>query len=89
MEEFTFEIENDLGQKAVLTSLALIEDKEKNITYMIYTDSTVDADGIPNLFVSIVHKDEEGFRLEEVEDYEEIDLVSQEIDKIISEQMNN
>ena len=82
MEDATFEIENEYGQKVILSVLATVDDEEKGINYMIYTDGTFDEDENLNIYVSQVVNDENGFYLEEVEDYETIDLVTKEIDKI-------
>ena len=84
MEDTTFEIEDEFGEKVALRVLATVDDEENKINYLIYTDGTFD-DNMPNLYVSQVVNNEDGFYLEEVEDYEKIDLVTKEIDKILSE----
>ena len=84
MEDTTFEIGNEFGEKVTLRVLATVDDEENKINYLIYTDGTFD-DNMPNLYVSQVVNNEDGFYLEEVEDYEKIDLVTKEIDKILSE----
>lgn len=85
MEDTTFEIENALGQKVTLTAISTIEDEENHKLYMIYTDGTFDEDNMPNLFVSEVINEGDGFSLQEIEDYEEMDLITKEMDKLLAE----
>ena len=85
MEDMTFEIENVLGQKVTLTVISTIEDEENQKYYMIYTDGTFDEDNMPNLFVSEVINEGDGFSLQEIEDYEEMDLITKEMDKLLAE----
>lgn len=82
MTENILEIENELGEKINLYVLATINNN--NQLYIIYTDNTFDEENLPNLFVSEIIKEENGFRLEEINNYEEIDAISKEMDKILS-----
>lgn len=85
LEENIFEIEDSLGNKKVLNAVSFVDDLNNNKTYMIYTDNTFDENNILNLFVSEVIKDNDEFCLEEIEDYESIDLITKEMDRIIKE----
>ncbi len=80
MEEF--EIENAFGQRVTLNCLSLIKDEDHNQDYIIYTDNTTDEEGELRIYVSEIIKTEEKVTLEEVEDYEKIDLISKEMDKL-------
>ena len=82
MTENILEIENELGEKINLYVLATINNN--NQLYIIYTDNTFDEENLPNLFVSEIIKEENGFRLEEIDNYEEIEAISKEMDKILS-----
>lgn len=85
LEENIFEIEDSLGNKRILTAVSFVEDFENNTIYMIYTDNTFDENNVLNLFVSKVIKENDEFHLEDIEDYEHIDLITKEIDRIIKE----
>ena len=80
MEEF--EIENAFGQRVTLNCLSLIKDEDHNQDYIIYTDNTTDEEGELRIYVSEIIKTEEKVTLEEVEDYEKIELISKEMDKL-------
>ncbi len=83
MEEF--EIEDAFGQRVILNCLSLIKDEDHNQDYIIYTDNTTDEEGELRIYVSEIIKTEDGVTLEEVEDYEKIDLISKEMDKLFSD----
>ncbi len=84
MEDYSFEITNALGDNVNMTCLATVHDNDNNQDYLIYTDNTFDAEGDPRLFISEVIKNDEGITLEPVEDYEEINAITKEIDKILA-----
>lgn len=90
MEDYSFEIEDAYGNKIIMNAISFIEDQENAKTYMIYTDNTTDEDNILNLYVSeVIRTEDDEFSLEEVEDYEEIDLITKEMDRIIAQNINN
>ena len=55
-----------------------------NRNYIIYTDNTYNEDNVINLYDAEVINDEGQFILQDVVDYENIDLITKEIDRIIS-----
>lgn len=85
LEENVFEIEDSLGNKKILTAVSFVEDFDNNSIYMIYTDNTYDENNVINLFVSEVVKENDEFHLEDVEDYERIDIITKEMDRILKE----
>ena len=90
MEDYSFEIEDAYGNKIIMNAISFIEEQENAKTYMIYTDNTTDEDNILNLYVSeVIRTEDDEFSLEEVEDYEEIDLITKEMDRIIAQNINN
>ncbi len=85
MEDYNFEIEDALGRKVVLNCLATIKDNDNNEDYLIYTDGAFDEEGDPVLYVAQVVNTGESVTLEEVTDYEHIDIITKQLDKIIQE----
>ncbi len=82
MEEYNFEIEDALGRKVVLNCLATIKDTDNEDDYIIYTDGTFDEDYDPVIYVAKVIHNEEGITLQPVEDYKQIDAITQKLDEI-------
>ena len=85
MEDSKFYITDIYGNEKELTAISLIDDEENNLHYVVYADESVDSDNLPKIYVSEIVKDENGITLQEVENIEEVDLITKQLDLIINE----
>ena len=80
-KDYSFTTTDEFGNEVICDTLALIEKDGKPI--IVYTDYTLDENKKFNLFVSKVIGEEGSYRLEPIDNYNDIP----EIQKVISELM--
>ena len=71
MEEMSFTVTNKEGMEVKCDVLSIINDDESN-TYLLYTDYTLNDNNEYNVYASQMHNDENGFKLDEIEN---LDLI--------------
>lgn len=82
-EDYSFTIQDDLGNEIICDTLAVIEIEDEPI--VIYTDYTLNEDNKFNLYVSKMIEDGDNFKLEEFKNYEGIEEIENTLEKIWKE----
>ena len=83
-EDYSFTTYDKLGNEVICDTLAIIEYEDNPV--IIYTDYTLDNDNKYNLFVSKVVEADGNFTLEEFNNYEDIPVIKEAIEKLSKEQ---
>jgi len=83
-KDYSFNVVNHLGIEVTCDTLAVLN-LENSEPIIIFTDYTLDKDNKFNVYVSKIIKNDEGFKLETIDDYKAIPEVNQELRKIWSE----
>lgn len=82
-DEYSFTTFNNAGLEVKCDTLGVIKSPELG-SIIIYTDYTLNAENKFNLYVSKLISEEEGYRLEQLDNYENIPVIQDAMQKIMN-----
>ena len=81
----TFKVVNDLGEEIECRILFTCDSEETKKSYIIYTDDTLNEEGLTNVYASIFDPTGKTEELSPIEDEKEWVLISELLEKLVKE----
>lgn len=81
-----FIVFNDLGEKVVCNALFTFESDETGKNYIVYTDNTIDENGLKKVYASTYDPNEENPTLGSIETEKEWNIIEDILNKLQKEE---